>query len=193
MKNLFLILFIVISYSTLAQKSYQANTDNSSIKWKGFKPTGSHHGIINLKNGYFTIENSKIVGGEFTIDMNSIIDLDLSADDKYNTQLVNHLKSVNFFEVSTYPTAKFKIISSENKGVKTLIKGELTLKDKTNSVEFLATIKINKNDLEFHSDSFKIDRSKWNVKYKSKSFFNNLKDKFIYDDMEITVEITATK
>ncbi len=176
-----------------AQTTFKANTDNAKINWKGFKPTGDHYGTINLKNGSFTTNNNQITSGEFTIDMNSIVNLDMDATSEWNTKLVNHLKSEDFFDVKKYPTATFKITSTEKKGNKILVKGNLIIKNKSNPIEFLATIKIENNQLVFDSEIFKIDRSKWGIEYKSKSFFNDLADKFIYDDMEISITIKANK
>ncbi len=176
-----------------AQTTFKANTNNAKINWKGFKPTGEHYGTINLKTGSFIINNNQITSGEFTIDMHSIIDLDMDATSEWNTKLVNHLKSEDFFDAKKYPTATFKITSTEKKGDKTLVKGNLTIKNKTNPIEFLAMVKIENNQLVFDSETFKIDRSKWDIKYKSKSFFNDLADKFIYDDMEISITINANK
>jgi len=176
-----------------AQTTFKANTNNAKINWKGFKPTGEHYGTINLKTGSFIINNNQITSGEFTIDMHSIIDLDMDATSEWNTKLVNHLKSEDFFDAKKYPTATFKITSTEKKGDKTLVKGNLTIKNKTNPIEFLAMVKIENNQLVFDSETFKIDRSKWDIKYKSKSFFNDLADQFIYDDMEISITINANK
>lgn len=189
-----LVLFILLfAISVNGQDNFKANTSNSKINWKGFKPTGEHYGTIMLKEGYFKIKENKIVGGEFKIDMNSITDLDMAADNKYNAKLVNHLKSDDFFGVEKYPIAIFKIISTETKGDKLLIKGNLTIKNKTNPVSFLAKVHLSDTKLHITSDNFKIDRSKWNIKYKSKAFFENLADKFIYDDMEISINIEASK
>ncbi len=186
--SLFLLL---IAFTVSAQKEMNANSEKSTISWKGFKPTGSHYGSIMLKKGSFIVESDQIVGGEFTIDMTTITDLDMPADNEYNIKLVTHLKSEDFFGVEKHPTAHFKITKTENKGNKTLIHGDLTIKKKTNPVSFLATTSIKNNVLNLKSDTFKIDRSKWDIKYKSKSFFDDLADKFIYDDMEISLEIEA--
>lgn len=188
--SLALLLFTV---TINAQTTFKANTDNAKINWKGFKPTGEHFGTINLKNGSFTTNNNQITSGEFTIDMNSIVDLDMDATSEWNTKLVNHLKSEDFFDAKKYPTATFKITGTEKKGDKTLVKGNLIIKNKSNPIEFLAMIKIENNQLVFDSETFKIDRSKWDIKYKSKSFFNDLADQFIYDDMEISITINANK
>ena len=184
---------ILISFTATAQHEYKTDTDNSVINWKGFKPTGEHYGTIKLTNGFFSAGNNTISGGNFTIDMNSIVNLDMDATSEYNSKLVNHLKSEDFFDSKQFPTATFKIIKATPKGEKTLIQGNLTIKDKTNSIEFLATVEFKGDKLTFKSDTFKIDRSKWDVKYKSKSFFDSLGDKFIYDDMEMTINVTAIK
>jgi polyisoprenoid-binding protein YceI len=184
---------MLFTISITAQNDFKTNTSNSKINWKGFKPGGSHHGSIMIKDGHFTINDNQITGGEFTIDMNSIVDLDMEVDNEYNAKLVNHLKSDDFFDVEKYPTAKFKVTETFVKGDKTLVKGNLTIKNKTNPVSFLATVKINDTELNVKSESFKIDRSKWDIKYKSKSFFEDLADKFIYDEMELSFELEADK
>jgi len=197
MKKIFLTLIVasvlLFSFTTIVKTTYKADIKNSKINWKGFKPTGSHFGSINISNGSFIINDDKIVGGEFTIDMNSIVDLDMEADNKYNAKLVGHLKSADFFDVEKFPNGKFQITKTESKDGKTLIYGDLTLKDKTNPVSFLAEVKINENGLTLNSETFKIDRSKFNIQYGSKSFFDDLKDKFINDEMEISIEIVANK
>jgi len=184
---------LFFSLTINSQTIFKADTDNAKINWKGFKPTGEHYGTISLKNGSFTVNNNQITGGEFTIDMNNIICLDLDATSEWNTKLVNHLKSEDFFDAKKYPTATFKITSTEKKGDKTLVKGNLTIKNKSNPVEFLAMVNVENNKLVFDSETFKVDRSKWDIKYKSKSFFNDLADKFIYDDMEISIKVNAKK
>lgn len=195
-KNITIILSIILilfSAYTNAQTIYKANTNSTQINWKGYKPAGNHYGTIGLKDGSLIVINDKIVEGDFVIDMNNIINTDLDSSSKGNAKLVNHLKSEDFFDVEKYPTASFKITSTENKEDKILVRGYLTIKNKTNPIEFIALVKIDENQLVFKSDTFKIDRSKWDIKYKSKSFFNNLADKFIYDEMEISFTIQTLK
>ncbi|MBN4048380.1 YceI family protein [Flavobacteriaceae bacterium AH-315-O20] len=187
------LVLILFSFTIQAQNEFKANTSNSKINWKGFKPTGEHYGTIMISDGHFKVNNNQIIGGEFNINMNSIVDLDMPADNEYNAKLVKHLKSDDFFGVEKHPIAKFKITEVEAKGDQTLIKGNLTIKEITNPVSFLTSVNITNNKLTFKSDNFKIDRSKWDIKYKSKSFFENLADKFIYDDMEISIEVEADK
>jgi len=197
MKKTFLplvaISLIIFSFTTIVEDIYKVDVNKSKISWKGFKPTGSHYGSLMIKKGHFIINDDQIIGGEFTIDMNSIVDLDMPADNEYNAKLVNHLKSEDFFGVEKHPTASFKITTVQPKGDKTLIKGDLTIKNITNTVTFIATVHNNGEVLHVKSETFKIDRSKWDVKYKSKSFFDDLADKFIYDDMEISFDLEARK
>ena len=151
MKKTFLtaiaISFLAFSFTNIKKTNYKVNTETSKINWKGFKPTGSHYGTINLDNGNFIVKNDKIIGGEFTINMNSIADLDMPADNEYNAKLVGHLKSADFFNVEKYPYGSFQIKETENRDSKTLIKGELTLKDISHPVSFLADINIENGQL----------------------------------------------
>lgn len=193
MKNLINTLFIMSVAIMLGQQQYTADLDKSVVNWKGFKPTGNHYGTVQIKNGSFSVKDKEIISGEFDIDMNTIIDLDMPAGSEHNTKLVNHLKSEDFFGVDKYPTANFTLQSTEKKGDRYLCTGDLTLKNITHSVSFLATIKNEGKTLSLKSETFKIDRSKWDIKFKSKSFFSNLGDNFIYDDIELSVEVHSQK
>lgn len=166
---------------------YTANIGESIIEWQGFKPTGSHKGTINISSGEFNVSNGKISSGSFVIDMNSI------EESENNERLKGHLKSADFFEVETYPTAAFEITGLDDKDGHTVLSGNLTLKDATNNVSIPVTISNEANVLKVSSEVFTIDRSKWNVKYGSKSFFDDLKDKFINDDIELKIDVTANK
>ena len=185
--------FMLFTMVLMAQDQYKAATASSELNWKGFKPTGEHYGKVKIKDGHFNVANGMIVGGEFNIDMNSIIVEDLPQDDKYNAKLVKHLKSDDFFGAATYPLANFKVTSAEKKGEQTLIKGDLKIKEKTHAISFLADVSISDSNVYMKSETFTIDRSKWDVKYKSQSFFSDLGDKFISDDMELSVVVEANK
>ena len=186
----------ILLFSTIivvSQNQVNVDTGSSSINWKGFKPTGEHFGTVKVKKGTFTVNDNKIVDGEFEIDMNSIVVLDIPSDESSNAKLVKHLKSDDFFGVKKYPTATFEITSIDVKADKTLVKGNLRIKEKTHPVSFSASVTIDGNNIHLKSDTFTIDRSKWDIKYKSQSFFGDLGDKFISDDMELSVEVHSTK
>ncbi len=173
--------------SNLNDVKYTANIEESTIEWKGFKPTGSHSGTINIKSGEFTSKDGTVNSGDFVIDMNSI------KERKGSARLEGHLKSADFFDVEKFPIAGFEITGLEEKEDITMLSGNLTLKGIKNNVSFPVTVTQEGDTITISSDVFTIDRSKWNVKYGSKSFFKNLKDKFINDDIELKITVKASK
>ncbi len=172
---------------------YNVDVQQSVIEWTGSKPTGTHNGTIAVQQGSITMGNESIVAGEFVIDMNSIVNLDLT-DPKMNGDLVGHLKSADFFEVETYPTAKFVVTGSEFLGNNNYrITGNLTMKDTERSISFNAQVDNNEMTLNATSVPFVIDRAEWNVKYGSRKFFDNLKDNFINDEIGLTIKLVASR
>lgn len=176
-----------VAVTEVASETFTVNTSESTIAWKGFKPTGSHNGTIAIENGVLNIVNGKINSGTFLINMTSIKDADASA------KLEGHLKNADFFDVEKFPTAAFEITSIENVDGKTMLSGNLTLKDVKNNVTFPISVTNENNIVTLTSESFVIDRTKWNVQYSSKSIFDNLGDKFINDDIELQVTVKTTK
>lgn len=165
------------------------DTSTSALSWKGTKPTGAHNGTVMIKDGDLLVEEGKIKGGEFVIDMSSIKVLDIAADKEGNGKLVGHLTSADFFDVAKYPTSKFVITNVEDKGDKIHVTGNLTIKDVTKSIIIPATAATENGVTTFKSETFVVNRADFNVKYGSKSFFDNLKDKFIDDNMELSFEV----
>jgi len=185
------ILAVAVSHAQVITTT--VDTDNSIVNWKGFKPTGEHFGTITISEGTINIEAGKLTGGTFIFDMNSIIDTDMPADNENNAKLIGHLKSDAFFDVAKYPTAKFTITSVKEKDGKLNVTGDLTIKDQTHSISFPATLSKSNGVSVLTSEVFKVNRADYNVKYGSKSFFDNLKDKFIYDDFDISFVVTTKK
>ncbi len=179
--------FSFVSQSAFAQDNFKVTVENSKLTWKGYKPTGDHMGTIALASGNISLKNNKLTGGSFVADMSTIKDADGSA------KLEGHLKSEDFFEVAAFPTAKFDITKSEIKGTKVHITGNMTIKGITKQITFPATLAVNKDNVTLTSDTFQINRADFNVKYKSKTFFNDLKDKFVNDDFDFQVTIVAEK
>lgn len=156
-----------VSTVSIAQKKLNINTSKSSIKWIGEYTFyfGGHDGNIKFKEGYFIKTGELISGGEFIIDMTSITNNDIKAK-KANEGLVNHLKEPEFFDVKKYPIAKLvitKVDYFEDKSMR--FKADLTIKGITESIRFNATPNYDEKSL---STKFKIDRTRWNVSYKSK-------------------------
>ena len=160
------------------------NVEKSVINWKGYKVLGSHTGTIQVKSGNLDWEDDKLIGGSFEIDMNTIACTDLEGE--YAGKLVGHLKSDDFFGAAKYPMAKFEITNVVSRG-KTgdyKVMGNLTIKESTQPVSFNAMVKDG-----MASGKMTIDRSKFNVRYGSGSFFDNLGDNTIYDEFDIEVNL----
>ena len=178
---------------TVNSDVYLVNNEASTIEWKGFKPTGSHTGTIAIERGVLDVASGKIVGGSFIIDMTSITVTDIPVEDKDNAKLQGHLSSTDFFDVEKYPSTGFTITGLKEVDGKLMLSGNLSLKETKNNITFPVTVSNADGALTLTSDAFTIDRSKWNVKYGSKSFFDNLGDKFINDDIELKIMIKASK
>jgi len=183
MKNL----VSTFALTVIASISLQAQTvdiANSSIHWIGEKVTGSHDGSISLKSAELDVKGNTITKGVFVIDMESITCKDLE-DEEYNKKLVGHLKSDDFFGVATYKTAKLTITDATPfKNGKAHIKGQLTIKGKTKPIEFDAE----KKGTEYKAH-IEVDRSKYDIKYGSGSFFDDLGDNLIYDIFKLDIAL----
>jgi polyisoprenoid-binding protein YceI len=181
------LLFLTISGLLLvnvgAQNKLNADTTATKLLWLGEKVTGQHTGTIKLQSGWLNWQDNKIVSGEFTIDMKSL------KDTEDNKMLQGHLKSDDFFGVGKFPTAKLVVTGSTpfDKGTG-VVTGTLTIKDVTNPVEFKATMQKKDEGVWFFAN-ISVDRTKYNIRYGSGSFFDNLGDKTIYDEFKLKVNL----
>ena len=174
---------IVLATVAFTNGKKEINPETSKVTWTGEKVTGSHNGTIKLESGHLMMEDDKIVGGEFVMDMSTITVTDLTGENK--GKLEGHLKSEDFFGIEKHPKAKLVITSAASKGNGIYgIVADLTIKEKTNPITF--DLKMAENSASTH---LTIDRSKYDVKYGSGSFFDNLGDKTIYDNFELDVNL----
>jgi polyisoprenoid-binding protein YceI len=186
-KNISLLLVVVALLSSFAFKDTDFKIDNekSKITWIGKKVTGQHNGTINLAEGNFTAKGKKIAAGSFTIDMTSLKDAEA------NARLETHLKSDDFFSTEKFPKATFVTSKIESKGGdQYAVKGNLTIKGITNEIEFPATIQILNNQITAKA-KIVVDRTKFDIKFRSGNFFQNLGDKAIEDNFELNVELVG--
>lgn len=167
------------------EETLKVDVGRSAINWKGYKPTGSHYGTIQLQAGSIEWDGKKLIGGSFKADMSTIEESERTA------KLERHLKSADFFEIEQYPIASFEITETLIKDGKTLITGQLTIKNVTKEISFLATLTESEGAVILTSETFQLNRAEFNVKYKSKTFFNDLKEKFIYDNFDLQITIVA--
>jgi polyisoprenoid-binding protein YceI len=175
-------------------KSEILNVDNnaSSVRWEATKIGGSHHGTLNVKSGKLITDKGGLTGGEFVVDMNSLkIADDMSAE--MNKKLDTHLRSDDFFSVEKNPTASLKIsnVGAPKSGTQE-VSGDLTIKGITKPITFPATVTNDGKTLHAKAD-FQVDRTLYDIKYRSLKFFSDLGDKVIHDKFTLKVDLTAKK
>lgn len=172
-----------------AQDPIKIDTNKSLVKWTGanlFK-FNKHYGTVKFKSGLLFQNKDSIVGGEFEIDMNSI----LNTDGKYNEMLVGHLKHKDFFDVKKYPSATLKIITVKYiDNITVDVSANLTIKNNTQPIEYKSTIENHEGGITMIS-KFMIDRTRWKINYESKSILGSLKDDIISDAIEFEVIVTT--
>jgi len=181
-KTIALAMVIAFSSFGLTAQNKKINLEKSTIKWVGKKVTGQHDGTINFSSGTLVFEGNKLKGGAFEVDMTSITVKDLEAGNG-KEKLEGHLKSPDFFGVEKFNTATlvFKTIADKGSDVYT-VTADLTVKGITEPVKF--DIALGAGSAR---TSVKINRTKYDVKYGSGSFFDNLGDKAIDDDFELGI------
>jgi polyisoprenoid-binding protein YceI len=184
--------FVPAPPSTRKAVAYQINTDQSTVTWTAKKVTGSHYGTANISKGSLSVDGRKLTGGTVEVDLRTIVSTDLKGQQGHD-RLVNHLKSDDFFSVEKHPMATFVLTSATPKGGNQMdIAGKLTIKGITQNVTFPATVTMNGNGLEA-AGKMTVDRTKYDMKFRSGSFFENLGDKMIEDEFTLDLKIVANK
>ncbi len=181
----------LLSFTTPAPVKFKVDPKASTLVWTGKKVTGQHTGNVNITSGEITTEGKLVKQGTFEIDLTSLTVTDIK-DEGSNAKLVGHLKNEDFFNVAKFPKSTFEVSSVTPKtGDEYLVKGKLTIKGITNDVEFPATIK---NDGKKLTATAKIivDRTKYDIRYGSSSFFDNLGNKAISNEFELDLNLVAS-
>ena len=161
------------------------NLEKSVVKWKGSMlfSFGNHFGTVDFKAGSLEFENNEITGGNFVVDMTTIV----NTDGDYSEDLVNHLKDEDFFDVEKFPESKLEFTSFEKVDDNRLkIDANLTIKGITRPVTLYNVDYYPKE--EKLSTKFKIDRTEFGINYNSKGFAK-VKDYAISDAIELEVEV----
>ncbi|MBF9140681.1 YceI family protein [Hymenobacter properus] len=177
--------------------AYAVQPQLSTLGWEGKAVTHGHNGTMNFSSGELLVKGNAIVGGTVTVDMKSMKATDIK-DAESHGKFVGHMSSDDFFGVATYPTSTFKIVSvTPIKGAakdadNATITGDMTIKGVTQRISFPAKVGV-KGDLASATGKVTIDRTKFGLKYGSKSFFESIGDKAIYDTFDLTFNVIAKK
>ncbi|RYD69397.1 MAG: YceI family protein, partial [Sphingobacteriales bacterium] len=169
------------------EKYFSIDTKQSVLTWKGSNSFGSHDGYVYISKGKLMIENSQVKGGTVEIDMNTIED----KSHQNNSGLIKHLKDPDFFDVKKFPFSSITIIKTESiNGASIKVTGNLVIKGISNEVSFPANMEYN-NGVVKATGKLVIDRTLWNIRYKSGKFFDKLADQTISDSIEFEIKIVA--
>jgi polyisoprenoid-binding protein YceI len=181
-----------VSSKHVANEKYFLDTKESLVTWKGsmsLVPQNAHVGYLYISQGELTIEKGRLAGGTVEVDMNSITDKDHGSDN----DLVAHLKSPDFFDVKKFPTAMFTITGVTSANDENInVTGDLTVKGIRLAITFPVKIEVKHGTVTANGRVI-IDRTKWDVRYNSGKFFDNLADEAISDDIELDMKIIARK
>lgn len=176
------------------QAAAEYSVESATVNWEGSKVGGKHTGTITVTDGTLNVKDGNIAGGKLNLDMSSLTVTDL-AEDQGKGKLEGHLKSPDFFDVATYPTAVFEVTGAtalNNDSTAThIISGNLTMKDVTKNISFKANVKMDGNNISAQSPQFVIDRTQWGVKYGSGSLPDVAKDKAINDKVGLAISLKA--
>lgn len=182
----------LVSSPQVKNETYVLDKKESEVSWKGymqFVPKNAHNGFAGFSSGELAIDKGQLVGGTFEVDMNTITDEKHQNDNN----LIDHIKSEDFFDAKKFPTSVFVITSvAPTSGGNVNVTGNLTMKGITHEVAFPAKITVDATTVTA-GGKLTIDRSKWDVRYGSGKFFSNLADETISDDIEFDVKVVARK
>jgi polyisoprenoid-binding protein YceI len=188
--SVFLFVTLISAFKQDAEERYVVDVERSSVKWLAKKILGQHSGSVKLSSGSLMLNGSNLVSGTFAMNMTSIDCDDL--DDGSNQMLTDHLKSIDFFSVAKNPISTFRItkvmpLSTDQ----ATIMGNLTIKGITAPVTFTASIRKQNNMIVAAAKNIKVDRTKYNIRYRSANFFGDLGDKAIENEFELSVTLVA--
>ncbi len=174
-----------LAYVGTTNDTLIVDLENSTISWIGRKVTGEHSGTLNLSDGFVIWNGKSITGGKITVDMNSIKNIDIESPE-WKQKLEGHLKAEDFFHTDSFPHAILEIkrqttIMKENKTIHEGVIADLTIRGMTHEIKFPFILTQSKNIL-IGEGSVDIDRTLYNIQYKSGKFFDDLGDHLIYDD-----------
>lgn len=186
------IMLVAVFAMQVLATDYKVDEANSKVKWNGKKVTGEHYGTIDLKSGNLEVADNTIKSGTFQMEMNSIVCEDIT-NESMNGRLVGHLKSDDFFSVDKHPVSTMVVKEVKHKSGKThSFTGDLTIKGITHPVTFDSEVVIDGNNLRAKG-IIEVDRTLYDIKFRSGKFFSDLGDNLIYDTFTLDFDVVATK
>lgn len=193
MKKIFLALIIITGMAVfmsfdkpIKDVTYTVDTERSTIDWTAKKVGGGHTGTIKITSGTLVHNGKTLTKGTFLINMATI-----TSD---NARVTTHLKSEDFFGAEKYPNSKFEITKVTPAGADRFnISGNLTIRGISQPLSFPATVRTQKDLIVAVATGIRVDRTKYDIKFRSKTFFLDIGDKAVDDEFELNINLVAKK
>jgi polyisoprenoid-binding protein YceI len=179
-------LFFLTAFNSIKDDIYIVDVERSTIEWSAKKVGGGHTGTVKIADGTLVYGGKALKSGNFQMNMSSI-----TSD---NARVTTHLKSNDFFSAEKNPMSKFEITKVTSAGADRVnITGNLSIKGFTHPITFPASVKQQKGVLVAVASGIRVDRTKYDIKFRSKTFFGDIGDKAIDDEFELSINLTAKK
>ncbi len=180
-----------------ATTSFNTIAAGSHLNWRASHLGGmqKRFGTVNLKSANAKVNNGKLSNATVLIDMNTLVVKSFPEGAPQGPKLTGHLKSADFFNAATYPTAKFELtkLTPAQGDYNSTVTGNLTILDITKSITFKANINITGDKVSIKSEDFSVDRKDWGLTYHTEGTPNVPTDYLIADDIGFTIDVTLTK
>ncbi|HRH70721.1 MAG TPA: YceI family protein [Flavobacteriales bacterium] len=167
----------------------------SKVLWTATKMTGDHTGGVPVKSGAIDLSDTDLKSARITMDMTGITCLDVE-DAGTNAKFVAHLKGADFFDVEKNTEASFtttaveKITDAAPGKPNYRVTGDLTIKGITQPNTFDCLFWMDGRTARAAAN-FTFDRAKYDIKYRSGTFFPEIGDKAISDTVSLTFDVSA--
>ncbi len=173
---------------------YKVDANASTITWYATEVTGKHIGTVGIQNGFLSSEDGTLVAANIIADMTQIRCTDLEGE--LADKLVSHLNSEDFFAIEEFNTSSFSLkafkpLANNDEGMTHEVTGQFTIRDQTHPVTFMAKVIEASGKLTIDGN-VELDRSKFNIRYGSGSFFDDLGDKLIHDNFTVGFSLVAS-
>lgn len=172
-----------------------AVSNESIVNFYGATPTHGQNGEFPVNEGTIFVNEGKVSGGTISIKLADMLVTTDKLPDADKTKLKEHLLGEDFFDVKaegkaevTFTITEVADIEGNTEDMKT-VSGNLSMNGRTNNITFPAKIQVADAGVTANAD-FVINRKDWGMMYKNDE---SLGDKWIYDKVKMTMNISASK
>jgi len=165
---------------------YTMNPKATIVQWKGEKLGMTEMGTVPIRICTISIQDGQLVSGNVVIEMNGM--KSTSQEGLAARNLTDHLRSDDFFDVKNHPTAAFSFESGRTDGRGGLVfDGKLNIKGISKPVS--GNLSFGSSDPVVATVDMTFNRADFDVRYGSGSFFDNLNDDLIADEVSLQIAL----